>query len=295
MGLSQIKVNSQNQSWPGNCLIVVLACKRLEVEEEMSAGKSSGHDSTQTDDCRMRAPHWHGGDHIAAHDEVAGMTIGSLVPTAGQLVPNPEQRAVIEAAADEWLLVVAGPGTGKTQVAAARLLHLLSGGLQPAQILVLSFSRSAVATLTNRIARVEVANERLVEDLRHLAIRTFDSWAFRMLRQGGGAPRDLLARSHDENIVAVSSALTDEADQSLLSFLGVSSSASRGSANLGGLIPFISHLHWSSGASRRLRRSWSVGRGSAPYRRRAGQARADPGLATDLRCGGGPPPATRRT
>lgn len=132
---------------------------------------------------------------------------------------NPEQHAVIEAVSDEWLLVVAGPGTGKTQVAAARLMHLLNCGLQPAQILVLSFSRSAVATLTKRIATVEVANERLVEDLRHLAIRTFDSWAFRMLRQGGGSPRDLLARSHDQNIIAVTAALTNEADQSLINRL----------------------------------------------------------------------------
>ena len=122
---------------------------------------------------------------------------------------NPEQRAVIEAAADDWLLVVAGPGTGKTQVAAMRLVHLLRSGLQPAQILVLSFSRSAVATLTRRIAGLRLADEAMVEDLRHLAIRTFDSWAFRILRQGGAAVPDLLARTHDENIVAATTALAD--------------------------------------------------------------------------------------
>lgn len=145
---------------------------------------------------------------------------GARAADAGQFVPNPEQRVVIEAAADQWLLVVAGPGTGKTQVAATRLVHLLNGGLQPAQVLVLSFSRSAVATLTKRIAGMRIPNERLVEDLRHLAIRTFDSWAFRMLRQGGGIPRDLLARSHDQNIVAVTAALADETDDSLVARLG---------------------------------------------------------------------------
>ncbi|KQW57062.1 UvrD-helicase domain-containing protein [Variovorax sp. Root411] len=123
--------------------------------------------------------------------------------------PNPEQRAVIEAAVGEWLLVVAGPGTGKTEVAAMRLVHLIRDGLQPAQILVLSFSRSAVATLTRRLAALRLADAGVVEDLRHLAIRTFDSWAFRILRQGGAAVSELLARQHDENIVAATAAFTD--------------------------------------------------------------------------------------
>lgn len=133
---------------------------------------------------------------------------GSVV--GGAFEPSAEQRVVIEAAPDSWLLVVAGPGTGKTQVAAMRLVHLLRAGLQPAQILVLSFSRSAVATLTRRIAGLRLPESGVVEDLRHLAIRTFDSWAFRILRQGGAAVPDLLGRQHDENIVAATSALADE-------------------------------------------------------------------------------------
>ncbi|MCO4875590.1 UvrD-helicase domain-containing protein [Paraburkholderia caribensis] len=124
-----------------------------------------------------------------------------------QLVPNPEQLAVLEAGAEEWLLVEAGPGTGKTQMAAMRLAHLLHQGLQPAQILVLSFSRSAVATLTRRIAGLSMHSDGVIEDLRHLAIRTFDSWAFRMLRQNGVPAADLLRRSHDENIASVTEEL----------------------------------------------------------------------------------------
>lgn len=135
------------------------------------------------------------------------------LPDSGQpLVPNPEQRAVIEAGADEWRLVVAGPGTGKTQVAAMRLVHLLGLGLQPAQILVLSFSRSAVATLSRRLATLRVNDQGVVEELRHLAIRTFDSWAFRMLRQGGEIVTDLLSRSHEQNIAAVTRRLDDPVD-----------------------------------------------------------------------------------
>ena len=39
-----------------------------------------------------------------------------------------------------------------------------------------------------------------LEELRHVAIRTFDSWTFRQLRLLGNAPGDLLRESHDANI-----------------------------------------------------------------------------------------------
>lgn len=143
------------------------------------------------------------------------MTAATASVAAAVFEPNQEQAAVIHAPQDAWLLVVAGPGTGKTQVAAMRLAHLVRSGLLPGQILVLSFSRSAVATLTRRIAALSLPDSSVVEDLRHLAIRTFDSWAFRILRQGGTAVPDLLGRQHDENIVAATSALADPSNTGL--------------------------------------------------------------------------------
>ena len=114
--------------------------------------------------------------------------------------PSAEQLQVIQALAEDRLLVVAGPGTGKTQVSALRLVHLLNIGVHPAEILVLSFSRSAVYTLTQRISTLCLGDESIVEALRHLAIRTFDSWSFRMLRQTGVPSAELLEGSHDDNI-----------------------------------------------------------------------------------------------
>lgn len=66
------------------------------------------------------------------------------------------------------------------------------------QILVLSFSRSAVRTLTRRLATL--SNPFVIEELRHVAIRTFDSWAFRILRLAGARSEDLLSGGHDKNI-----------------------------------------------------------------------------------------------
>ncbi|EMC2594287.1 ATP-dependent helicase [Pseudomonas aeruginosa] len=121
-----------------------------------------------------------------------------------------EQKKVIEASTTQWMLVNAGPGTGKTQVSALRLIHLLRQGLHPAQILVLSFSRSAVATLSRRLDSMNMLDGGVAEDLRHLAIRTFDAWAFRVLRQSGAAPKSLLQNTYDENIANVTSLLNDE-------------------------------------------------------------------------------------
>jgi hypothetical protein len=56
-----------------------------------------------------------------------------------------------------------------------------------------------VRTLTRRLSGLSEA-ERQLENLRHVAIRTFDSWAFRLLRLAGEMPQTLLSRSHDANI-----------------------------------------------------------------------------------------------
>lgn len=98
------------------------------------------------------------------------------------------------------MLIVAGPGTGKTETVAKRLISLTRHGVRPAQILVLSFSRSAVKTLTKRLEKFIGSAPDELEELRHLSIRTFDSWSFRLLRLIGHAPRDLLQGSYDSNI-----------------------------------------------------------------------------------------------
>lgn len=62
------------------------------------------------------------------------------------------QKLVIEAPTDARLLVQAGPGKGKTAVACARVAHLIREGVPPAGILLISFTRTAVAEMRKRIA-----------------------------------------------------------------------------------------------------------------------------------------------
>ena len=139
-------------------------------------------------------------------------TLPTTMPAVGLRVPAPEsadrpavtpdqnQRDVIEAAVCVRQLVLAGPGSGKTEVSARRISHLLGSGLGAGNILVLSFSRSAVRTLRERLSRAPGLEPHVLEELRHVSVRTFDSWAFRMLRVAGHDPADLLRDGHDDNI-----------------------------------------------------------------------------------------------
>jgi DNA helicase II / ATP-dependent DNA helicase PcrA len=65
---------------------------------------------------------------------------------------DPEQRAAAEII-DGPLLIVAGPGTGKTRTLTHRIAHVISErGISPEQCLALTFSRRAAAEMGERLA-----------------------------------------------------------------------------------------------------------------------------------------------
>jgi len=72
--------------------------------------------------------------------------------TIKEIVWTDEQNCVIDAPPEARCLVEAGPGTGKTAVACARVARLLSRDeLNPSSILMISFTRTAVAEMKTRI------------------------------------------------------------------------------------------------------------------------------------------------
>lgn len=89
------------------------------------------------------------------------------------------QRQVAEAPAGARLIVTAGAGQGKTEVVAARLRHLVDEeGLADADdLLVLSFSRAAVAAIRRRLSGAGSVSR--------VTVRTFDSFASRLLLEAG--------------------------------------------------------------------------------------------------------------
>ena len=69
-------------------------------------------------------------------------------------VPNPLQQQAIDAGPGP-VLVLAGPGTGKTQTLMGRIDRLLEQGEDPAKILVVTFTRRAAAEIRERLASRE--------------------------------------------------------------------------------------------------------------------------------------------
>ena len=97
---------------------------------------------------------------------------------AGQpMQPDPAQTAVIEADPTSFQLVIAPPGAGKTAVACARVAWLAKNNVQPAAMLMISFTRVAVAEFRNRVKKL--APE--VPEIHGVEVSTLDSLAYRIL------------------------------------------------------------------------------------------------------------------
>ena len=107
------------------------------------------------------------------------------------------QESVIKADSNCRLLIDAGPGTGKTAVACARVAYLVKGGLDPTGILLFSFTQAAVKEIKNRIR--ELSGPEI--SVAGLKICTLDQLSFEIL---GGLPgtrrAELLRRNYDGNI-----------------------------------------------------------------------------------------------
>jgi superfamily I DNA/RNA helicase/RecB family exonuclease len=72
--------------------------------------------------------------------------------TRAEIRVGPEQWPAAIADSDGHQLIVAGPGTGKTEFLVRRVTHILeSGKARPAEVVVLCFSRRAAATLQRKI------------------------------------------------------------------------------------------------------------------------------------------------
>jgi len=112
---------------------------------------------------------------------------------------DPTQQAVVDHRGGP-LLVLAGPGTGKTTTIVEAVAARIDAGADPERLLVLTFSRKAAAELRTRITA------RVGRTIREPVARTFHSYAFGVLRRaavlrGEPAPR-LLTSAEQDAVVA---------------------------------------------------------------------------------------------
>ncbi|MEX1265158.1 MAG: ATP-dependent helicase [Actinomycetota bacterium] len=86
------------------------------------------------------------------------------------------------------LLIIAGAGTGKTTTLASRVAWLLSQGVRPERLLLLTFSRRAAREMTSRAERIAGASDVSgVVDASRIWSGTFHAVANRLLRLHGRA------------------------------------------------------------------------------------------------------------
>jgi DNA helicase-2/ATP-dependent DNA helicase PcrA len=94
---------------------------------------------------------------------------------------SPEQRRAVLAPSGP-LVIIAGPGSGKTTVLVARIASLIAlGQVTPATVLALTFSRVAVQTLRARLRGL------LGDQAATIDVQTFHALGLRMIRQWSDA------------------------------------------------------------------------------------------------------------
>ena len=106
---------------------------------------------------------------------------------------NPGQEKIVTAGQEKNMLILAGPGAGKTRVVAHRVAHLLRvNRINSRAILVLCFNRSAILSLRQRL------HDLVGEDMMGVTLLTFHGLALRLTgkslvtrgKQGSGTEID---------------------------------------------------------------------------------------------------------
>ena len=117
---------------------------------------------------------------------------------------NPAQREAVETV-DGPLLIVAGPGSGKTRVITHRIAYLVQEyGVSPSSILAMTFTNKAAREMTDRLGRLAGRHAEA------LTVGTFHSFCARLLRREGefvGLGRNYSIFDDDAQISAIKQCL----------------------------------------------------------------------------------------
>jgi len=137
------------------------------------------------------------------HSTVTAPTQSSILEAL-----NPRQREAVEHI-DGPLLILAGPGSGKTRVIAHRIAYLIrEKDVRPRRVLAVTFTNKAAREMRDRVFTL------VGEDLgRDITLGTFHAVCSRMLRIDGetiGIPRTFTIYDDSDQIAAVKRALEDQ-------------------------------------------------------------------------------------
>ena len=102
---------------------------------------------------------------------------------------------------DDRVLVLAGPGTGKTTTLVSRYKYLINQGIKPEEIICCTFSRKATDEIKSRIEK------ELKLDVKQLPVGTFHALANRALKKLANTininvPQDVLSEKERKDIIS---------------------------------------------------------------------------------------------
>ncbi len=101
---------------------------------------------------------------------------------------NPQQRQAVETIRGP-VLILAGAGTGKTRVITFRIAHMVERGVQPGNILGVTFTNKAAREMQERVrkllpnSKLKIKNSKPEDKANRPTICTFHSLCVRILRQ----------------------------------------------------------------------------------------------------------------
>src|SRR5512139_33562 len=125
---------------------------------------------------------------------------------------NPAQREAVTAVKGP-VLVLAGPGSGKTRVLAHRVAYLLRvAGAHPRSVMAVTFTNKAAGEMRDRINRLLGESVPSSPGWRGLTIGTFHSICAYILRHDGavaGVSPNFVIFDDGEQLTAVKQALKD--------------------------------------------------------------------------------------
>lgn len=184
----------------------------------------------------------HNDQFVASHLKLEKPYLDNILKECDPAISLDDEQREVVLSDEDHTLVIAGAGAGKTTTVAAKVRYLVEKqGIDPSQILVISFTNKAVEELRDRI------NHRLRIDC---PITTFHSVGYTILKQGDSVRKKIVDGGfmyHTINEYLKSAVLRNQAMvDKLILFFGSYFSAPYEGENLNDYFQFVANANFST-------------------------------------------------